>query len=65
MARVRDARTTRAWSHAKVMHHAGAGTARGSVMQGSGTTVHTVLTLDIQVRPREHTPSASMVPCYK
>eukprot|EP00966_Prymnesium_polylepis_P310129 7165744-Prymnesium_polylepis.1 len=36
MARVRDARTTRAGSHAEVDHQAGAGTARGSVMQGSG-----------------------------
>eukprot|EP00966_Prymnesium_polylepis_P337100 7391889-Prymnesium_polylepis.1 len=34
MARVRDARTTRAGSHAEVEHQAGAGTARGSVMQG-------------------------------
>eukprot|EP00966_Prymnesium_polylepis_P131615 3044087-Prymnesium_polylepis.1 len=36
MARVRDARTTRAGSHAEVEHQAGAGTVRGSVMQGSG-----------------------------
>eukprot|EP00966_Prymnesium_polylepis_P239854 5546626-Prymnesium_polylepis.1 len=36
MARVRDARTTRAGSHAEVTHQAGASTARGSVMQGSG-----------------------------
>ena len=36
MARVQDARTTRAGSHAKVRHRAGAGTARGSVMQGRG-----------------------------
>eukprot|EP00966_Prymnesium_polylepis_P033132 770628-Prymnesium_polylepis.1 len=36
MARVRDARTTRAGSHAEVMHQAGVSTARGSVMQGSG-----------------------------
>eukprot|EP00966_Prymnesium_polylepis_P134680 3112843-Prymnesium_polylepis.1 len=35
MARVRDARTTRAGSHAEVTHQAGAGTACGSVMQGS------------------------------
>eukprot|EP00966_Prymnesium_polylepis_P235841 5454328-Prymnesium_polylepis.1 len=35
MARVRDARTTRAGSHVDVEHQAGAGTARGSVMQGS------------------------------
>eukprot|EP00966_Prymnesium_polylepis_P253205 5852248-Prymnesium_polylepis.1 len=35
MARVRDARTTRAGSHAEVMHEAGASKARGSVMQGS------------------------------
>eukprot|EP00966_Prymnesium_polylepis_P257221 5942144-Prymnesium_polylepis.1 len=32
--RVRDARTTRAGCHAEVEHQAGAGTARGSVMQG-------------------------------
>eukprot|EP00966_Prymnesium_polylepis_P298861 6906064-Prymnesium_polylepis.1 len=36
MARVRDARTTRAGSHAEVVHQAGASTACGSVMQGSG-----------------------------
>eukprot|EP00966_Prymnesium_polylepis_P076925 1782596-Prymnesium_polylepis.1 len=36
MARVRDARATRAGSHAEVMHQAGASTARGCVMQGSG-----------------------------
>eukprot|EP00966_Prymnesium_polylepis_P186700 4328001-Prymnesium_polylepis.1 len=36
MARVRDAWTTRAGSHTEVMHQAGASTARGSVMQGSG-----------------------------
>eukprot|EP00966_Prymnesium_polylepis_P096884 2244794-Prymnesium_polylepis.1 len=34
MVRVRDARTTRAGSHAEVEHQAGAGTARRSVMQG-------------------------------
>ena len=28
-------------------------------------TVHTVLTLNFQVRPREHTGSASVVPYYK
>eukprot|EP00966_Prymnesium_polylepis_P134273 3103793-Prymnesium_polylepis.1 len=33
MARVRDARTTRVGSDAEVEHQAGAGTARGSVMQ--------------------------------
>eukprot|EP00966_Prymnesium_polylepis_P274366 6338667-Prymnesium_polylepis.1 len=36
MARVRDARTKRAGSHAEFMYQAGAGTARGSVRQGSG-----------------------------
>eukprot|EP00966_Prymnesium_polylepis_P047525 1100358-Prymnesium_polylepis.1 len=39
MARVRDARATRAGSHAEVMHQAGASTARGSVLQGSGMGV--------------------------
>eukprot|EP00966_Prymnesium_polylepis_P198800 4607338-Prymnesium_polylepis.1 len=36
MARVQDARTTQAGSHAEVAHQTGAGTARGAVMQGSG-----------------------------
>eukprot|EP00966_Prymnesium_polylepis_P181780 4211088-Prymnesium_polylepis.1 len=36
MARVPDARTTRAGSHAAITHKAGAGTARGSVMRGTG-----------------------------